>query len=762
MRWVGLVVGGVVAVGCGGAIHSDKPPPVTGHDGGVGVGSLADAGVADGGQGDLGGSGDARAERGGAVDARPADAATGPASADAGDAGPPPPFCPPLAASAAVDRQNEAWTTPTTVPFSCARMPNAFFFPRPGADVTAPYARCASFADARAISLAVSRDGSRVALIGIDGIARIVDVASRTVVGVLAPPRASVGLAAFSPSGDTILTVARGERVATLWRADTFAPIWTTSLPGHLYEDEYPGAAAFSPDGATVLVSPGAPLYLLEIATGRILAANDQLGGVILDARYGWQGRRIAALVSPLSGMCVYGPVGGSVSIVDPDTLVPIAKPMIWPQTSDETPGPGQLLVAADADLMVTTAVEAYPAPPPNAFRLSDGGPVPTPALAKFPLALSPDGTTALMAGAGTLDLVRLSDGASIASTAAAAPTAVAFSADGSTVAAGSSGDDLLGTWRPAGGSLVPTCAADARVSDEGAVSTSLSADGETIAVDWGTQIRVLRRGDGSTVSTIDHQHQLAFPELLSPDGRYLIAAFWAPTPTTPQYPLAVFRTFDGAQVADLGDEYSFQGGRWYSFAFQPDALRLFGGLGTNTGGGIMQIDLQTGAVAPKPLVDSSPGLMGLSGDCLLLLGANATLVRSCGSCQPLPVARNTNHGVVSQDGASYLSPDGDTEVTGTVLWNIAAAPGVIRAYPPRPEEAMWQVSETPVAVSTHGGRVITGAFENTPCSWAPGFTSRVHDVATDTLIDELPPRPTSSSADLAVIAYGPVLWCAR
>ena len=69
---------------------------------------------------------------------------------------------------------------------------------------------------------------------------------------------------------------------------------------------------------------------------------------------------------------------------------------------------------------------------------------------------------------------------------------------------------------------------------------------------------------------------------------------------------------------------------------------------------------------------------------------------------------------------------------------------------------------EEPVAISAHGDRVITSAHENIPCSWAPGFTSRVHDVATDTVVDELPPAVTSTSADLAVIAYGPVLWCAQ
>ena len=118
--------------------------------------------------------------------------------------------------------------------------------------------------------------------------------------------------------------------------------------------------------------------------------------------------------------------------------------------------------------------------------------------------------------------------------------------------------------------------------------------------------------------------------------------------------------------------------------------------------------------------------------------------------------------GVVSQDGRSYLGQDGNAFVTGALLSNIASQPGVVRRYPPRPEEASWNASEIPVAVSAHGGRVITVARELTPCSRAPLFTSRVHDVAAGEIVDDLPPVITSTSADLGVIAYGPVLWCAR
>ena len=68
----------------------------------------------------------------------------------------------------------------------------------------------------------------------------------------------------------------------------------------------------------------------------------------------------------------------------------------------DEAPEPGQFLVATAADLIITSELETDPAPAPKAFRLSDGSPLPAPRLAAFPLALSPDGTEALIGCART------------------------------------------------------------------------------------------------------------------------------------------------------------------------------------------------------------------------------------------------------------------------------------------------------------------------------------------------------------------------
>jgi hypothetical protein len=254
---------------------------------------------------------------------------------------------------------------------------------------------------------------------------------------------------------------------------------------------------------------------------------------------------------------------------------------------------------------------------------------------------------------------------------------------------------------------------------------------------------------------------------MLSPDGRYVIAEFAAQSSTAADFPMAVFRTSDGAEVADLGSRFTFQGdpGAWSTFAFLPDGRRLEGDRFFQGKDSIRQVDLETGTVSPELLVSRWPAwssLVGVSGDCALVIDSSLTLSRSCGGCQPFPLASNTSSGLVSLDGGRYLSQDDNAQVAPTVLRDISSHPGVLQTYPPRPEEAGWLAREAPVAISAHGDRVITSAYEDQPCSWAPGFTSRVHDVATDTIIDDLPPAVTSTSADLAVIAYGPVLWCAR
>jgi hypothetical protein len=700
-------------------------------------------------------------------------------TSDAGrDAGPPPsdaslpppverdaaadatPLCPPpLPPPATPPGDKAGWGTPTNVPFSCDPLPNAFIFPPPGADTPGVYARCASFTDARATSLAINGDGSRVALIGTDGVGRIVDVASRMVIGVLAPPRASIGRAAFSPAGDTILTVAEGERLVTLWRADAFTPVWTTSLPGHAYQG-YDGSAAFSPDGTAAVVSTGAGLYLLDTASGAIQATGD-IRDDILNVAYGWNGRRIAVLHAPLTGMCLYSPHGGAVTLLDAKTLAPIATPVAWALTGDESPPPGNMAVAANADLLVTTQ-GAYPYSGLSAFRLSDGGSLPAPGFTGFPMLLTPDGTAGLIARDGALRLERLADGALVAATMAPLPMAAAISGDGSAIAAGSAGPDLLAVWRPAVGSWTPTCSAERPVKSGGTLPTALDASGATVAVGWGPEIRLLRRADGALLSTFDHAHQASNMLILSPDARYLLGRFVADPPTGLD-PIAVLRTSDGLPVADLRGMYPYSDGAWQDFRFLPGKDQLDATLTMGGSRSLVQFDLESGAATPDPYLDGP--VQGLSGDCPLVAGPNLTLYRECGGgCAPVALATNTRGGLVSMDGRFYLTEDAANGPHSTVLWNITSPPTIIGTYPPRPEEATWAVDEIPVAIGADGSRVITTAWPGyyTCTNGAPGFTARVHDVATNATIDDLPPHMTAFSGNLGVISYGPVLWCAR
>jgi hypothetical protein len=359
-----------------------------------------------------------------------------------------------------------------------------------------------------------------------------------------------------------------------------------------------------------------------------------------------------------------------------------------------------------------------------------------------------------------------------LASTPASIARTAAMSADGSTIAIGSGGDNLLGVWRPAAGPLVPTCTAEARNSDEPNMLSSLSADGATIAIDWGPEARVLRRADGSPVSTIVHAGQKVFDLLtLSPDAQYLLAEFGSVGGAGPDFPIGVFRTSDGGQIADLGGEFAYQGGFWEGFLFPPNGHHLDGVLERNSPafGQLLDFDLETGGSSSRLSGSGWAYLVGFSGDCPLMIDSNGSVMRSCGRCQPRQVATGSRNGLTSLDGRRYLSFDNNHQAASigeyvfpTVLWDIGAQPAVVRTYPPRPEEASWSASEFPIAISAHGERVITTGDAYYSCANAPGFTSRVHDVATDAVIDELPPGITSTSAELKIVAFGPVLWCAH
>ena len=96
------------------------------------------------------------------------------------------------------------------------------------------------------------------------------------------------------------------------------------------------GTLALSPGGGTALVSLGGDLFLLDAQTGAIRETRS-VGpdALVLDAAYGWNGQRIVAAEAPL-GMygttCGTPPYDGTVTLLDPATLSPIATVADWKQ----------------------------------------------------------------------------------------------------------------------------------------------------------------------------------------------------------------------------------------------------------------------------------------------------------------------------------------------------------------------------------------------------------------------------------------------
>ena len=373
-----------------------------------------------------------------------------PATVDGGvtvsDPPSPAPLCPPVdeVVPAPVPRAPPA-SPPSRPPFSCQPLPGAFFFPSPGPDPLGRFTRCASFDVGAVKQLAVSPDGRLVALAPTDGIVRVVDVASRQVLAVLAPPRATIDFVAFEPSGRGILTLASGEREVTLWRALDWTPVWTVSLPGDRYQLRFGGGVAFAPDGRQAVVSPGDATYLLDVGSGMVRATRT--GGAVLDVAYGWGGRRVVVAEASLLAHCVPHPNGGIVAVLDAATLGGVAQ--VADLGTYGSPGGGGIPAfrASPVDDLVLVVPRVDEPPGVHAFRLSDGSPLPAPGLATLPSAFMPDGASVLLNQDRALRRISLADGSEIANTMLVGSGPLAVSGDGSTVAFGGSGTQLLRVW---------------------------------------------------------------------------------------------------------------------------------------------------------------------------------------------------------------------------------------------------------------------------------------------------------------------------
>jgi WD40 repeat protein len=668
------------------------------------------------------------------------------------------------------DLGGRPWGASTTTPFSCNPLPSSFLFAAPSPDVIGVYARCASFGVGRALQVAVSPDGARVALVTDDGIVRVVDVASRTVIGVLASPRAYPRRAAFSPSGDAILTIGANEREATLWRAADWTPAWTVALPGrrYSYATWALGSVAFSPDGESVTVSPGTGYFVLDVATGALRASSrSDAGPIVLDIAYGWNGRRIVIAESGLGGGCAIGINGGSVAILDADTLAVVAG-VAWREGYPYNEGLPEFRAAPTDDLVLVAGT--YSDPALRAFRLSDGVAMapPPPPIDKLPLAFLGDGQRVLIRHGAQLSIVRLNDGSTLASLmddglgdeTGGNPfyPAVTFagSADGRVVAIGGSDARLLRVWNGADDAFADVCATEADARRSAPSPSSLSADGDLLAVAWGREARILHRGDGAPVATLAADDGVEIDSVkLSPSGEYLLAgsfAYAAP-------PLLLLRTADGARAADLSQEGA-NGSSMESFVFSPDGQRLHAALASGPDWVDDVFDLASGGTR---ITAPIPGtLLGFSAGCPVYRAAPG-IWRACGTKVDPAVGPDVMSAVLSPGGDFLATGDPRTADGGATIWRLGLQQPIATISRREDQDPLWDARESPVAMSRDGRLLLLGEVPgNVNCYAGPSYEVLVVDMQTGAAIDRLPPSPSSVDDDAVTIAYGPQLWCAR
>ena len=742
VRWAGLggaasvalVLSACQASSLGGAeVHHDAAAHADAADPKSGPTSLG----ADGGLEIDGGAWDARPANGQAGrDASTRDVATRPTAAVCpdGDQAVLPPAAPVPA------------RVPTALPTTCNPLGRSLIFPASPPGSPGLFARCASFSLGATNVLALSPDGRRAAMVNGDGVARIVDLGSQQVIALLAPPRARVSRVAFSPDGDAVLTVAGGEHEVTLYSTSTWTPRWTVTLPGPLYGyvDGLGGAATFSPDGLSVVVSPGGNLYLLDTATGALRASYTSLA--ILDAAYARGGERLVA-IDGLTGSCFESSGAARIVALDPNTLDSPVVVTSWSGDRGDDVTPAFRASPTD-DVVLVPASSLDPDQTIRAFRLSDGGQLPRLTMTSLPAAFLPDGDM-LIADGSELRTVRLSDGATTAM--AAAPTTArsvfAVSADGSTVAVGGDGADLLRAWTVSQSYALGVCTVEGSVPGP---EMALSGDGRLAALVVGPNVEVLRPEDGGLVATATGNGDGISKIALSRTGRY-VAMQLQPAPNMP-FTLAVVAAATDGLVANLAR----QGGFWYGFLFSPDERFLYTIWFPDgpSAGQLEKVDLSTGQITAARPVASGTYLVGVSRGCPVLLNQMTGVYRSCDSCDELPVPASS----------AVVSPDGDFLATAdlyparTVTVRQLSGGGLLQAFGPPSDGADFQ--ELVDGLGPRGAEVLLGTGITSFCFAGSRFQSELRDVATAAVLAQLPPTVSSLDDGLTRVAYGTELWC--
>jgi WD40 repeat protein len=650
----------------------------------------------------------------------------------------------------------------TALPVSCRAMPPAFFFPPPAADAPGLFTRCASFEVGAATALAVSPDGRLVALVTADGLARIIAVESQQVIAVLASPRGMTDAVAYEPHGLGVLTMARAQREVTFWRASDWTPIWRVTLPGTPYYHTYNGGLAFAPDGRSAVVSPGSDTFLLDVETGALRARRTNTWDAVLDVAYGWGGRRIVVAEPSLAAHCQHNPNGGVVTILDPETLATIATAVDLGDYNSPGGyrGGGPVFRASPVDDLVLALPRIEDGPDVRAFRLSDGGALPAPAITAMPVAFSPDGGSVLMTDGAALERVRVSDGSIVWTTMLGQLGSFGMSADGGVLAFGGAGAQLLRVVRAGDSVPAAVCAADEPSTPVGTpVASSLSSDGQLVALAAPNEIRVVRRGDGTVVTRI--RDGLSTPPAkvtLSPFARYVVTNAGTASVSS------VFRVADGTRAG----AFPIDTWNWASFVFSSREDRVYSNGFRNAVYQLNVIDLGSGTSSDVDVPERSV-VLGTSNGCPVLYQRETGTWRACGACDDPPVGGTVGGYDLAGPLAAALSSDGahvaiwpSNVGAGVELWKLPPGAGKVATLAPRAPWPGWSLLEFPVAVTPGGGRVLTGAVPAGSCYFGPAFPTELHDVGTNTVVDTLPPGPSAVDGAVRTIAYGAQLWCAR
>jgi WD40 repeat protein len=632
---------------------------------------------------------------------------------------------------------------PTRLPMTCNPLTRTLVLTAPPAGAPGLFHRCAAFSASATRALALAPDGRLAAMVNGDGVARIIDVASQQVAALVAPPRARVTRVAFSPDGNSLVTVAGAEHEVTLTAVGSGTPIWTVTLPGALYgyTDGFAGAAAFSPDGTAIAVSPGTDLYLLDAATGAIQASYPS--AALLDVAYAWNGQRIVAADAILTGSCVRSPDGGAVVVLDPHTLAKLVTVAAWEGYSNDNVTPAFRASPVD-DLVLVPPSSRDKDQRTEAFKISDGSALPRTDLTTRWSAFLPDGDL-INASDGAVSVRRAADGALVTDVAAPTPTSpvIAVSGNGGTVAIGGDGADLLRVWNLAQSYALGVCAFD----DAAPSRVALSGDGRVAALAIGKGVTVVRPEDGAVLSRVTGDGEQVYQLSLSRTGQYVAMHFVDSEDT-----IVVNATNDGL-VADLA---KLPGGKGYleGYVFSPDETTLaatFLSMGAETAV-LDLVDLPSGNVSSRPVpIHTYP--IGFSRGCPVLVDPATGPYRSCAGCDETGVP-GIYPTIVSADGSFCLSNDGYTARTAT----LRALPGgkIVRTFGPRDE---IEVAEMPDAVGPGGHEVLLGGSLQASCYDGPSFATELLDVTSGAVLDLLPPAVSSDEAITRVLSGGEI-WC--